>query len=72
MVFTVRELHALAGEAGLLGLIEVVPLPRAAELKAKQFCTSRADADALVAALTELRTLMEHVGARSSKDGREA
>jgi len=34
MVFAVRELHALAGEAGLLGLIEVVPLARAAELKA--------------------------------------
>jgi len=49
-----------------------VPLARAAELKAKQFCTSRADADALGGALTELRTLMEHVGAPSSKDGRKA
>jgi hypothetical protein len=52
----------------------VVPLARVAELKAKQFCTSRsdADADALVVALTELRTQMEHVGAPCSKDGRRA
>jgi HPt (histidine-containing phosphotransfer) domain-containing protein len=74
MAFAVRELHALAGEAGLLGLVDVVPLARAAEGKAKQFCTSRsdADADALVTALTELNTLMEHVGAPSPKDGRKA
>ena len=39
----VRELHALAGEAGLLGLHDVVPLARDCELKAKALQASRGD-----------------------------
>ena len=55
---TVRELHSLAGEAGLLGLHEVIPLARDGEQKAKLLRASRADADAdaLVAAVRKLDT----------------
>jgi HPt (histidine-containing phosphotransfer) domain-containing protein len=60
---TVRELHSLAGEAGLLGLTEVIPLARDGERKAKVLHVSRADpdADALVAALQELEQLIERI-----------
>jgi HPt (histidine-containing phosphotransfer) domain-containing protein len=60
---TVRELHTLAGEAGLLGLRQVVPLARDCEQKAKQLHSSRADADAetLVAALRQLAGVIEEV-----------
>ena len=64
-----RELHTLAGEAGLLGLVEVVPLARDGELKAKQLhlTGTEADAEALLAALRELETTIERIGtARSS------
>jgi HPt (histidine-containing phosphotransfer) domain-containing protein len=61
----VRELHTLAGEAGLLGLRDVVPLARDCEQKAKQLHISRSDADAevLVAALRELERVIEGIGA---------
>ena len=42
----VRELHSLAGEAGLLGLSDVIPLARDGEHKAKQLDLSRGEADA--------------------------
>ena len=60
---TVRELHTLAGEAGLLGLRELVPLARDCEQKAKQLLTSRADADVevLVVALRQLVGRIEEV-----------
>lgn len=59
----VRELHTLAGEAGLLGLKDVVPLARLCEQRAKELQTSRADADAegLVAALRQLEGAIEGV-----------
>lgn len=59
----VRELHTLAGEAGLLGLKDVVPLARLCEQRAKEYQTSRADADAegLVAALRQLEGAIEGV-----------
>jgi HPt (histidine-containing phosphotransfer) domain-containing protein len=59
-----RELHALVGEAGLLGLATVVPLARDCESKAKRVGTSRSpeDAAALIAALRELGIAIELVG----------
>lgn len=64
----VRELHSLAGEAGLLGLHKVIPLARDSEQKAKVLHVSQADADAdaLVAALRELETVIEGIGSTSS------
>jgi HPt (histidine-containing phosphotransfer) domain-containing protein len=60
-----RNLHTLAGEAGLLGLHGVVPLARDAEHKAKALGTSRTDADAelLVDALRQLERMIESIGA---------
>ena len=62
---TERELHALAGEAGLLGLRDVIPLARSCELKAKALRTSHADedADALLAALRELERVIDGIAA---------
>src|SRR5690349_12104731 len=59
----VRELHSLAGEAGLLGLSGVIPLARECEHKAKLLHISRADADAdaLVAALGQLSLVVEGI-----------
>jgi chemotaxis protein histidine kinase CheA len=59
----VRELHTLAGEAGLLGLKDVVPLARKCEQLAKELQTSRTDADAagLDAALRQLQGVIEGV-----------
>jgi HPt (histidine-containing phosphotransfer) domain-containing protein len=61
---TLRELHAIAGEAGLLGLLALVPIARAGEAKAQRYYTTQsdADADALVLALTELGKAVELVG----------
>jgi HPt (histidine-containing phosphotransfer) domain-containing protein len=52
---TLRELHALAGEAGLLGLSDVIPLARDCEHRAKELRASSAggDADRRVEALLE-------------------
>lgn len=60
----IRDLHTLAGEAGLLGLSAVVPLARECEQKAKTLHISRADADAeeLVAALRNLEQIIESIG----------
>ena len=64
MTTTVRELHSLAGEAGLLGLREVIPLARDSEQKAKLLHVSQADADAeaLVVALRKLSKVIEGIG----------
>jgi HPt (histidine-containing phosphotransfer) domain-containing protein len=63
----VRELHTLAGEAGLLGLHDVVPLARDSEQKAKALHVSRseADADVLVAALRQLERVIDGIGTPS-------
>ena len=60
-----RNLHTLAGEAGLLGLHDVVPLARDGEQKAKSLGASRAEADAelLVDALRQLERVIESIGA---------
>lgn len=65
-----RELHTLAGEAGLLGLHHVVPLARDSEQKAKELHRTHADADAdmLVAALQQLGRVIDQI-ATSSKPG---
>lgn len=58
-----RELHTLAGEAGLLGLHAVVPLARDCEHKAKELNRTRSDADAdmLGAALRELERVIDQI-----------
>lgn len=65
---TVRELHALAGEAGLLGLRDIVPLARDCEQKAKALRASNADADAdaLIAALHELARVIDGIAVAAS------
>jgi HPt (histidine-containing phosphotransfer) domain-containing protein len=62
---TARNLHTLAGEAGLLGLHDVVPLAREGEQKARSLGASRTDADAelLVDALRRLEQVIESIGA---------
>jgi len=67
----VRELHTLAGEAGLLGLHEVVPLARECEHKAKALHASHSDADAdlLVGGLRQLEGVIERIGATAPKAG---
>lgn len=64
-----RDMHAVAGEAGLLGLAAIVPLARAGEEHAKRLRTTRSaeDASALLASLTELQRAIELVGATNQK-----
>jgi len=66
---TLRDLHALAGEAGLLGLTEIVPFARTSEAKARLVCETREDADveALVVALNELASAVERIVAAGPK-----
>ena len=61
----VRGLHTLAGEAGLLGLREVVPLARDCEHRAKALNggSSAADPDGLVTALRQLERVIESIAA---------
>src|SRR3954470_16849039 len=63
-----RELHAIAGEAGLLGLGTIVALARAGEEHAKRLRTTKsdADADALLGSLTELQGAIESVAPPST------
>ena len=58
-----RELHAIAGEAGLLGVSNIVALARAGEEHARRLRTTRSEADAaaLLASLTELKHAIELV-----------
>lgn len=62
-----RDLHALAGEAGLLGLSAIVPLARAGEEQARKLRASHSDQDAaaLLAALNELKRAIELVAPSS-------
>jgi HPt (histidine-containing phosphotransfer) domain-containing protein len=61
----VRELHALAGEAGLLGLRDLIPIARDCEHKAKALRTphSEGEAGALLAALHELGRMIDSLAA---------
>jgi chemotaxis protein histidine kinase CheA len=58
-----RELHSIAGEAGLLGISTVVALARAGEDRVRLLRKSRSDADldALHASLLELQRAVDHV-----------
>lgn len=68
-----RAMHAVAGEAGLLGLTGIVPLARAGEEHAKRLRTtcSDADAEALLASLTELQRAIELVPSPQPKGPHE-
>lgn len=68
-----RDLHAVAGEAGLLGLAHLVPLARAGEEHAKRLCRAfnDADADALLASLTELQSALALVATEPPKGQHE-
>jgi HPt (histidine-containing phosphotransfer) domain-containing protein len=68
---SIRELHTLAGEAGLLGLSDVVPLARDCEKKAKELQASRTEADAevLVDALRQLERVIESIAAEHPPAG---
>lgn len=59
-----RNLHTLAGEAGLLGLHDVVPLARDGEHKARSLGAGRTEADAeqLLDALRRLERVIETIG----------
>jgi HPt (histidine-containing phosphotransfer) domain-containing protein len=67
----IRELHTLAGEAGLLGLRDVVPLARDCDQKARLLQSSHAEADAeiLVAALRQLERVIEGIATASPQTG---
>jgi two-component system chemotaxis sensor kinase CheA/two-component system sensor histidine kinase and response regulator WspE len=58
-----RELHSLAGEAGLLGFTSVIKLARTAEEAATELHAARSDikATALTNALKELTTAIEFI-----------
>jgi HPt (histidine-containing phosphotransfer) domain-containing protein len=66
LTVVVRDLHGIAGEAGLLGLAKIVPLARSAEDQAKRLrdggAGEGADTKALVSALDELRGALESLG----------
>jgi HPt (histidine-containing phosphotransfer) domain-containing protein len=65
MTAVMRELHGIAGEAGLLGLAEIVPIARAAEERAKQLRDGPAGADvgAFTQALDDLGNALDALGA---------
>jgi HPt (histidine-containing phosphotransfer) domain-containing protein len=61
-----RDLHGIAGEAGLLGMAQVVPIARSAEEHAKRLRDNRGEAEAaaFLGALRELGAALEAVGAK--------
>lgn len=67
---TARELHAIAGEAGLLGLATVVPLARAGEDFARAAAASKSDRDgeSLASALEALAAAVEALAPPASAD----
>lgn len=71
MTVVIRELHAIAGEAGLLGLAPIVPLARQAEERAKRLRESTTDTDrtAFAGALAELKGAIEVVEASIKREG---
>jgi HPt (histidine-containing phosphotransfer) domain-containing protein len=58
-----RELHAVAGEAGLLGIAQIVTLARTGEDQAKRLRAGATDADveSLLASLHELQKAVDAV-----------
>ena len=67
LTVVIRDLHGIAGEAGLLGLAHLIPIARNAEEHAKRLRDAPgADAaSAFVGALNELGAALETVGASS-------
>jgi chemotaxis protein histidine kinase CheA len=67
---TMREMHSLVGEAGLLGIDHVIPLARECEQKARLLHGSKADADVepLVAALRRLERVIDSIDTVESVD----
>jgi HPt (histidine-containing phosphotransfer) domain-containing protein len=61
-------MHQLAGEAGLLGLSDVVPLARDCERNARSLIASRAESDAerLIASLAQLEQIIEDIAGRNA------
>jgi HPt (histidine-containing phosphotransfer) domain-containing protein len=49
-----RDMHSVAGEAGMLGLQAVLKAAREAEIAAKRFASDPGQVQALASALTEL------------------
>ena len=68
---TLRDLHALAGEAGLLGLTAVLALAREGEERARSLLAARTDdtISALATSLDELAKALDHLD-RSPTTGR--
>lgn len=64
-----RDLHGIAGEAGLLGLAQVVPAARSAEEQAKRLRDSGGEVGAFLGALRELGATLEAVGATGMPTG---
>jgi HPt (histidine-containing phosphotransfer) domain-containing protein len=62
----VRDMHSLAGEAGLLGLAEVVPLARSGEDRARKLAgaPSAEAAEEMLVVLRELEAVVERLAAR--------
>lgn len=73
LTLVMRELHAIAGEAGLLGLASIVPIARNAEEQAKRLRDGHGggvpDAAAFVGALDALSSALDAVGASSKPPG---
>jgi HPt (histidine-containing phosphotransfer) domain-containing protein len=71
MAIVARELHAIAGEAGLLGQSAVLALARKGEDLAKKLRDSSAgaDIDALAGTVRDLKNALELVGAPAKSGG---
>jgi HPt (histidine-containing phosphotransfer) domain-containing protein len=63
-----HEMHTLGGEAGLLGLIKVVPLARECQQRAKLVHT-QVEFDALIAVLRELEQVIDGLEAKGPEGG---
>ncbi|HWO22798.1 MAG TPA: Hpt domain-containing protein [Kofleriaceae bacterium] len=65
LIAVIRDLHGIAGEAGLLGLGPIVKIARSAEEHAKRLRDGRSEAEAaaFVDALRALGAELEKVGA---------
>lgn len=64
-----RDLHGIAGEAGLLGLAPVVPIARSAEEHAKRLRDGSGEVAAFLGALRDLGAALESVGATGMPTG---